>query len=144
MGSHISFVYSKHKLWPKEGSKVKLPIWFPIIKNQESPWFTYVQVLCHISLKSSQQGLQLYFRPYFNRRSLQKVIGFQSRESFNFGNFGTPKLGVPRQNDIWVQALWLGIDNIIMGKVVASPKSGPWWVLWVCVCLWFVHAPKVF
>jgi len=28
------------------------------------------------------------------------------------------------------------------GKVVASPKSGPWWVLWVCVCPWFVRAPK--
>jgi len=26
---------------------------------------------------------------------------------------------------------------------VASPKFGPWWVLWVCVCLWLVHGPKV-
>jgi hypothetical protein len=29
------------------------------------------------------------------------------------------------------------------GKVVVSPKSGPWWVLCVHVCLWFVCAPKV-
>jgi len=29
------------------------------------------------------------------------------------------------------------------GKVVASPKSKPWWVLWICVCLWFVNAPKM-
>jgi hypothetical protein len=29
-------------------------------------------------------------------------------------------------------------------KVVASPKSGPWWVLWVRLCPWFVLAPKVF
>jgi hypothetical protein len=28
------------------------------------------------------------------------------------------------------------------GEVVASPKSGPWWVLWVRVCPWFVRAPK--
>ncbi len=28
------------------------------------------------------------------------------------------------------------------GKVVASPKFGPWWVLWVHVCPWFVCAPK--
>jgi hypothetical protein len=28
------------------------------------------------------------------------------------------------------------------GKVVASPKSKPWWVLWVHVCPWLVRAPK--
>jgi hypothetical protein len=28
-------------------------------------------------------------------------------------------------------------------KVVASPKSGPWWVLWVRGCPWLVLAPKV-
>jgi hypothetical protein len=28
------------------------------------------------------------------------------------------------------------------GKVVASPKSRSWWVLLVCVCLWFVHASR--
>jgi hypothetical protein len=26
--------------------------------------------------------------------------------------------------------------------VVASPKSGPWWVLWVRVCPWLILAPK--
>ncbi len=29
-------------------------------------------------------------------------------------------------------------------KVVISPKSRPWWILWVHVYLWFVCAPKVF
>jgi hypothetical protein len=29
------------------------------------------------------------------------------------------------------------------GKVVASPKSGPWWVLWIRVCPWVVLARKV-
>ncbi len=32
----------------------------------------------------------------------------------------------------------------IKGKVVASPKFEPWWVLWIRVCLWLVLAPKVF
>jgi hypothetical protein len=34
--------------------------------------------------------------------------------------------------------MWLGIKNIIKGEVVASPKFGPWWVLWIhasCYCL---------
>jgi hypothetical protein len=22
-------------------------------------------------------------------------------------------------------------------------KSGPWWILWICVCPWLVYAPKV-
>jgi len=26
--------------------------------------------------------------------------------------------------------------------VVASPKCGPWWVLWIRVCPWFICAPK--
>jgi hypothetical protein len=30
------------------------------------------------------------------------------------------------------------------GEVVASPKSEPWWILWVQVCSWLVLAPKVF
>jgi len=28
------------------------------------------------------------------------------------------------------------------GKVVASLKSRPWWVLWICGYPWFIHAPK--
>ncbi len=54
-----------------------------------------------------------------------------------------PKVPISKisgQNDIWMQTLWLIIENIIREKVVASPKSKPWWVLWVCVCPdLFVH-----
>jgi hypothetical protein len=27
--------------------------------------------------------------------------------------------------------------------VVASPKFGSWWILWVCVYSWLIRAPKV-
>jgi hypothetical protein len=59
---------------------------------------------------------------------------------------GTSRLlfGSLRPNDIWVSILWLGIENTIKGKIVASPKSGLWWVLGVHVCPQFVHAPKMF
>jgi hypothetical protein len=46
MGSHDPFEYFKHKLWPKEGLRVKLPISFSTIKSRESPRFPYVQVAC--------------------------------------------------------------------------------------------------
>jgi len=53
-------------------------------------------------------------------------------------------VGVSRQNDIWVLILWPGTKYTIRGKVMASPKSGPWWVLWICVCLQLVHVLKCF
>ncbi len=143
MGSHDPFEYLKQKLWPKERSWVKVSIWFSIIKSWGSPWFTCVQVACHISLESSWQGLQLILRYHFNQRSTQDVMGLQSRGSLNFGKFWV-NLWVLGQNDICMQPLWLIIENIIKGKVVASPKSGPWWVLWIYVCLWFVRARKMF
>jgi hypothetical protein len=53
-----------------------------------------VQVLFHIFLESSQQGLQLCFRPCFNWRFAQEVVGFQNSGSFNFENFEILDLGV--------------------------------------------------
>ncbi len=44
MGLHDPFRHLKHKLWPKKRSEVKLAIWFPTIKSQESPQFPCVQV----------------------------------------------------------------------------------------------------
>jgi hypothetical protein len=99
---------------------------------------------CHILLESFWQGLQFCFQCHFNRRFTQEVMDLQSHGSPNFKNFGTPNLGVRGQNDIWMQPLCLITENTIRGKVVASPKSRQWWILWVHVCLWFVRAPKVF
>jgi len=72
-------------------------------------------------------------------------------------NYGPPKLwksqvwefqdshlGVPKQNDIWLLVLWSGIEYTIKGKVVASPKSRPWWVLCIWIFPWLVLAPKMF
>jgi len=57
---------------------------------------------------------------------------------------GRPNLGNFRQNAIWMWTPWAITKYTIRGKVVASPKSGSWWVLWVWVCSWFVLTPKVF
>jgi len=35
-------------------------------------------------------------------------------------------LGVSGQKAIWMWAPWRGAEYTIRGKVVASPKSGPW------------------
>ncbi len=41
-------------------------------------------------VKSSQQGLQICFRPHLNPRFAREIMGPQSCKSFNFDNFGTP------------------------------------------------------
>jgi hypothetical protein len=63
---------------------------------------------------------------YLNRKSSQDVMTFQSAKNPNFEIFITLNLGVPGQNDIWMQPLWLITENIIKEKVVASPKFELW------------------
>jgi hypothetical protein len=59
------------------------------------------------------------------------------------GQFRDSSLGVPGQKAIRMWVPWSNTKNIIWGKVVASPESRPWWVLWVHSCSWLVLAPKV-
>jgi hypothetical protein len=146
MGSHDPFGHLKHRLWSKEGPEVNLAIWLLITKSRESTQFPCVQVVCHILLESSQWGLQRFFRPHLNRRSAEKVMGPQSHKSPKLENFETPTW------ESWTKAIWMwppwkGVKYIIRGKVVASPKSGSWWVLWILWvqdCPWLILAPKVF
>jgi hypothetical protein len=90
MRLHDPFGHLKHKLWPEEGPRVKLAIWFPTTKSRESPWFPCMQGSCHIRLERSQWRIQLCFRPHLNGRSAPKVMGLQNHRSPHFGNFGTP------------------------------------------------------
>jgi len=143
MGSNDPFGHLKHKLWPKESPGVKLAVWFPTTISRESTRFPCAQVACDIPLESSQWRIQLCFRLHFNRRSTHKIMGPQSHGSPNFGNFGTPIWKSWDKMPFWMWASWKGTKYTIRGKVVASPKSGPWWVLWVRICLWFVLTPKV-
>jgi hypothetical protein len=92
-------------------------IWLPTIKSQKSPLFPCLQVACNISLKISWWGLQLCFKPHFDRRSAHKVMRPQSCESPNFGNF--PKLGL---SQLWefpkVGTLTtLGISGLPLGSL---------------------------
>jgi hypothetical protein len=138
MGLHDPFGHLKHKLWPKERAGVKVAVWLPTIKSQESTRFPCMQVACNTPLESSQRGLQRFFIPHPDRRSAHKVITPQSCGSPNVGN-----LGVLGQKAIWMRASRRGAEYTIRGKVLASPKSGPWWVVWVQGRSWFVLTPKV-
>ncbi len=64
-----------------------MAIWLSTTASQESTRFPYVQVACDMLLKSSWWGLQLWFRPRFNRRFAPEVIVLQSRETPNLSDF---------------------------------------------------------
>jgi hypothetical protein len=142
IGLHDPFGFLKNNLWPKEGP---LSIWLMTIKSQKLLRFFSMQVACNIPLENSWWGIQFCVRPHLHWRSAHKVMdpkvaGVPTKSQlWEFQDF---HLGVSGQNDIWVLVSWPGIDYTIGGKVVASPKSGPWWILWVRVCLCFIRAPK--
>jgi hypothetical protein len=124
MGLYDPFGYLKHNLCPKKRQEA---IWFLTIKILELPWLICVEVACHTSLERSWQGLELSFKPHLNRRSAHKVMSPQSCKSPHLGNFRTPTW---ESWDKMTFGCWLvNTENIIRGKVVASPKSRPWWVL---------------
>jgi hypothetical protein len=90
MAFHEPFKNLQHKLWTKEGPRVKLAVWLPTTKNQESTQPQCVHVECDTLLKSSQGELQVCFKPHLNQRSEQGVMNSQSPRSPNRDNFGTP------------------------------------------------------
>jgi hypothetical protein len=88
----------------------------------------------HIFGKISTRATTLFWT------SLQSKVCTQSYgppklRKFQFRGFRDSNLGVLGQNDIWVLVPWPSTENTIRGKVLASPKSKLWWVLWVRVCL---------
>jgi hypothetical protein len=103
-----------------------------------------VQVICNILLESSRKRLQFCFKFHLNQRFSLKVMVPQSHESSNFENFGTPTQEYWTKCQLDVGPVANHIVYSIKGKVVASPKFRPWWVLWVRVCTWLFLAPKVF
>jgi len=131
MGSHDPFGYLKHKLWPKKGPEVKLPIWFLTTKSQKRHDLVMCRWRATYRWKAFDKGYNF-------------VLNLTSIEILNKKLWAFKFVGVLKQNDIWVLALWLGTNNTIRGKVVVSPKSGLWWVLWVHVCPWLICAPKMF
>jgi hypothetical protein len=58
--------------------------------------------------------------------------------------FRDSHLRVLGQKTIWMPLPRGDAKYTIWGKVVASPESGPWWVLWIQGRPWLVLAAKVF
>jgi hypothetical protein len=142
MSSHHPFGHLKHKLWPKERLGIKLAVWLPTTKSQESTRFPCAQVACNILLESSQWGIQLCFKPHLHQRSARNVMALQSYGSPNFGNSGLP-LGSPKTKS------HLDVGLVERRRVYYKGEGGGFPQVRAVVslvnlnCPWFVLAPKV-
>jgi hypothetical protein len=90
IASHESFGHLQLKLWAKEGPGVKLAVWLPTTKSQESTHSRYALGECNTMLEKSRWELQHWFRPRPNRRSGREAMTVQSPGSPNRDSFGTP------------------------------------------------------
>jgi hypothetical protein len=105
---------------------VRLPIWLPTRKSQESTRFTWLQATCHISFESSRWELQLCFRPRRDPRSTRKVMRLQSRRSPGWRSFGTPTRESRESQDkkaISMWASWRGAEYTIGSKVLVNSRG---------------------
>jgi hypothetical protein len=130
MSSHCPFGHLKHKLWPKERLGVKLVVWLPITKSQESTQFPYVQATCNIPLESSWRGLQLCFGPHCDQKFAQEIMRPQSR-----GSPGTKS--------------HLDVALVERRRIYYKGEGGGFLQVWAMVslvcpsCPWLVLAPNV-
>jgi len=62
MASHWQFEHLQPKLWAKEGPGVKLAVWLPTTKSQESTSSQRRLEECDMALESSGRELQLWFK----------------------------------------------------------------------------------
>jgi hypothetical protein len=142
MASHWSFGHLQPKLWAKEGPGVKLAIWLPNTKSQESTRSQCALGECGTALKRSRRGLQVWFRPRPDRTLGRQARMSQSPENPKSGQFWDSTLGVPGKSAIRMQVRRRGTENTIGRMVVAPPELEPWCVMLVRVSLWLVPTPN--
>jgi len=89
LASHCPFGHLQPKLWAKERSGVKLPVWLPTTKSRESTSFRRRFKECNTALKSSQQELQLWLRPRPDPNLGRGAMAVQSPGTPTRDSFGT-------------------------------------------------------
>jgi hypothetical protein len=101
-----------------------------------------MQVVCHIPLESSRQGLQNFCKSYLDQRSSHKVVGLQSRRNSTLAilglSLGSPEtkshldVGLVERHIIYYKGEGGGFPQV---RAMVSLVSSNY--------LWLVLAPKV-
>jgi len=141
MASHVPFGHLQPKLWAKEGPGVKLAIWLPTIKSQESTSSRRLLNECHMALKSSWQDLQLWFGPRPNPSLGQGVMSVQSPRTPTRDSFGTV-VWESREKGPFGCSLREELQNILYGGKWWLPPSPGHGESCVSKCLWLVPTSK--
>ncbi len=143
MASHEPFGHLQPKLWAKEGPGVKLAVWLPTTKSQESTQFRRLQEECYTALESSRRELQYCFRLHPNQRFKQEVMNAQSpgsptREKVTFGCSSRGEL----QRILYGGRWWLppspGRGESNESKVARGLSQHQKGAEWVITNLWLV------
>jgi hypothetical protein len=140
MGSHCSFEHLKHKLWPKERAGSRIANLTPDLKKSGiDPIYLDVDDVTHIVGNLLTRATTSFQTTLWSEVCSQSYGAPKSRES-QLARFQDSHAGVLRESResrerkvIWMWAPWRAAKYTIRGKVVASPKSGLWWVLCVRV-----------
>jgi hypothetical protein len=130
--SHDLFAHLKHKLWLKErlGINCQFDLWPLKVKNRLD--FLACRWRATYRWKALDKGYNFYLY-LISIEGLYTNLGPPKLWESQLWEFRDSHLRVSKQNDIWVLVPWLGTKYTIRGKVVAFPKSRPWWVLRVYV-----------
>jgi len=133
MGSHDPFGYLKHKLWPKEGPlKVKNRLDFLVCRWHTTYHWKFFDEGYEFALDLTSIG-GLHAKLWASKVTGVLILGISGLSHGSLGTKWHLAIGPMAKHTV----------NTIRGKVVASPKFEPWWVLWIYVYPWFIHAPKV-
>ncbi len=119
---HDPFEHLKHKLWSKEGSGIKLPIWLLTTKSRESPRFSHVQVACDILLENLLTKATTLLQTSFQLKVCMQSYETPKLQESQLWQFWDSWMGVLKQNVIWMCASWQGTKYTIRGEGVGFPQ----------------------
>jgi len=139
MGLHDPFKFLNISYGQKKGWESNCQFDFRPLKVKNRPNFLVCRWRATYGWKAFNKGYN-FASGLISIGGLHTKLWLSKLRKSQFREFRDSHLGVLGQNVIWVMAPWPGSKYIIRGKVVASPKSEPWWVLWIRVCPWLIHA----
>jgi hypothetical protein len=142
MGSHRPFEHSKHRLWPKERSRVKLAVWLPTTKVGNRPNFLACRRRATYGWKDLDEGYNFALDRIPIEGLHKKLFTLKIARVLVVGISGLP-LGSPKTKSHLDVAPMERHRYNIRGKVVASPKVQAVVSLVCPSCLWLILAPKV-
>jgi hypothetical protein len=141
MASYGPFGHLQPKLWAKEGPGVKLLVWLPTTKSQDSTSSQRCLKECDMALKSSRWELQLWFKPHLDPSLGQGAKSIQSPRTLTRDSFETPT---------WESWEKESFGCSLSGELQSILYEGRWWLppslgpgescVWKCP--WLVLTPK--